>query len=436
MVRVLIVSYAFPPVGGAGVQRVLKLVKYLPGCGVVPTVLTSNGTSVPVHDVTLEAEVPRGVQVLRARTLEPGYAKKELAWQAKSATKKTLAVRLTRAAAGVARRVLVPDPQVLWLPAASVALARRLASRRADDVVFISGPPFSQFLLAGLARLRPGTAVVFDYRDEWTTTGLEYEMSASPGAIELLERRLLEKAHVVTTATDEFKQNLLRRYPFFDEQRIVVIPNGYDPEDFPAELPSPPTDRFVLAYVGTVFRGTNARGFLAGLRLFHEREPDLARHLEVRFVGRIVPTETRYFEGTEALGVRRLGYVEHERAIRELAASHSALVLLDESEGAARLYPAKIFEIMHLRKPCLAIAPEGALSALVRRCRAGEVIRPSDAPGIAETLDRTVRRFLRDPTFAHEPPADVEQFDRRAQARDFASTFRTALRLARGVRAA
>jgi hypothetical protein len=128
--------------------------------------------------------------------------------------------------------------------------------------------------------------------------------------------------------------------------------------------------------------------------------------------------------------------VEHDRAIRELAASHAALVLLDESEGAARLYPAKIFEIMHLRKPCLAIAPEGALSALVRRCRAGEVIRPSDAPGIAETLDRTVRRFLRDPTFAHEPPADVEQFDRRAQARDFASTFRTALRLARGVRAA
>jgi glycosyltransferase involved in cell wall biosynthesis len=434
MLRVLVVSYAFPPVGGAGVQRVLKLVKYLPACGVVPTVLTSNGTSVPVHDTTLEREVPAGVEILRARTLEPSYAKKELAWNAQSATEKTLGVRLTRAAVGLARRVLVPDPQVLWLPAASFALARRL-SRRADDVVFISGPPFSQFLLAALARLRPGTAVVLDYRDEWTTTGTEYEMSASPGAAALLERRLLAKAHIVTTATDEFKHALVRRFPSFDEQRIVVIPNGYDPEDFPAELPSPPTDRFVLAYVGTVYRLTSARHFLAGLRLFHEREPDLARHLETRFVGRIVATETKYFDGTEALGVRRLGYLEHERAIRELAASHAALVLLDEIEGASRMYPAKIFEIMHLERPCIALAPEGALTGLVRRCRAGEAIAPSDAPAIAAALARSVRRFLSDPTAAQQRPVDVEQFDRREQARKFASTFRTALGLARGVRA-
>ena len=367
MIRALMISYAFPPVGGAGVQRVLKLVKYLPACGIAPTVLTSNGKSVPVHDATLEREVPAGVEILRARTLEPGYAKKELAWNAKSSTKKTLGIRLTRAAADLARRVLVPDPQVLWLPAAGIAVARRLSSRRPDDVVFISGPPFSQFLLAALARLRPGTAVVFDYRDEWTTTGAEYEMSSSPGVIELLERRILTKAHVVTVATDEFKRTLLLRFPFLDERRVIVIPNGYDPEDFPSELPSPPTDRFVVAYVGTVFRVTSARGFLAGLRLFHEREPELARHLETRFVGRIVATETRYFEGSEALGVRRLGYVEHESAIRELASSHLALCLLDEVEGAARIYPAKIFEIMHLGRPVLALAPEGALSGLVRR---------------------------------------------------------------------
>jgi glycosyltransferase involved in cell wall biosynthesis len=302
--------------------------------------------------------------------------------------------------------------------------------------VFISGPPFSQFLLAALARLRPATAVVFDYRDEWTTTGAEYEMSGSLRAYELLESRLLAKAHLVTTATDEFKRTLLRRFPFIDERRIIVIPNGYDPEDFPAELPSPPTDRFVLAYVGTVFRMTSARNFLQGLRLFHEREPELARHVETRFVGRIVATEARHFEDTEALGVRRLGYLEHERAIRELAASHVALVLVDDVEGASRIYPAKIFEIMHLGRPCLALAPEGALTRLVRQCRAGEVVPPSDAPAIAEALSRAVRRFLSDPRGVSERPIGIEQFDRREQAREFASAFRTALRLARGVRAA
>ena len=33
MKKVLIISYYFPPVGGAGVQRVLKFVKYLPQVG-------------------------------------------------------------------------------------------------------------------------------------------------------------------------------------------------------------------------------------------------------------------------------------------------------------------------------------------------------------------------------------------------------------------
>jgi glycosyltransferase involved in cell wall biosynthesis len=429
--RALVVSYAFPPVGGAGVQRVLKLVKYLPRYGVMPSVLTARGASVPVLDPSLEREVPASVDVVRARTLEPAYSKKELAWQASGSRTSTLGSRCVGAATRLARRLLVPDPQVLWLPAAGWALTRRLASRRADDVVFISGPPFSPFLLAALARMRPGTGVVLDYRDEWTTTSSAYEMSASPRAASLLERRLLANAHVVTTATEEFRSALLDRFPFLDETRVITIPNGYDPEDFPAELPKPPSDRFVLSYVGTIFRLTSARGFLSGLRLFHTRSPELARSLETRFVGRIVATEAPHFDGSEALGVRRIGYVEHHRAVEELAASHAALCILDDVEGVSRIYPAKIFEIMHLARPCLALAPEGALSNLVRHCRAGEVVAPNDAVAIAETLERWVRRFRSDPNACHDRPVDVERFDRREQAREFASAMRTALSIAR-----
>src|ERR1700742_4018820 len=83
-VRAIVVSYSFPPVGGAGVQRVLKLVKYLPSYGVEPTVLTVKNPSVPLSDASLARDVPPSVQVLRARTLEPGYRTKELAWQAAS----------------------------------------------------------------------------------------------------------------------------------------------------------------------------------------------------------------------------------------------------------------------------------------------------------------------------------------------------------------
>jgi len=71
--RALVVAYAFPPVGGAGVQRVQKLVKYLPLYGVVPSVLTVANPSVPVRDASLELDLPKALEIVRAPTLEPGY---------------------------------------------------------------------------------------------------------------------------------------------------------------------------------------------------------------------------------------------------------------------------------------------------------------------------------------------------------------------------
>lgn len=424
--RALVVSYAFPPVGGAGVQRVLKLVKYLPRYGVSASVLTARDASVPVIDASLERDVPPGTEVLRVRTLEPGYAAKKLAWQAAANASPSIASRIKRSVVGVGRTLLLPDPQVLWLPAAQRALARRLRSKRADDVVFISGPPFSQFLLSPLARLWPGTAVVLDYRDEWSTTSSAFEMSGSARASALLEYAALHCAHAVTTATDEFRAALLARFRFLDPSRVVAIPNGYDPEDFPSQLPSPPSDRFVLTYAGTVFRLTSAQGLLEGVRLLHQREPELARLLEIRFIGRIVDTEASYFEGSEALGVRRLGYLGHAQALEQLAESHAALCILDEVSGVERIYPAKIFEIMQLGRPCLALTPEGALAALVRRHRVGEVVAPRDPEAIASALGRMLRRF-RDGTGAlYTAAIDIGRFDRRLQAGQFAEVFRMA----------
>ncbi len=427
--RALVVSYVFPPVGGAGVQRVLKLVKYLPRYGVQADVLTARDPSVPLQDQSLLRDVPQDTHVLRARTFEPGYAAKRAAWQAVAEARPGAASSMKQRAVALGRRLLIPDPQLLWLPAAQVALGKRLFGRRPDDVVFISGPPFSQFLLASLSRLRKGTALVLDYRDEWTMTSSAYEMSAATRLNERLESSVLRLAHAVTTATEEFRETLLRRFPWLDPDRVHAIPNGYDPDDFSAAPQSPSRERFVLTYSGTVFKLTSAAGFLEGLRRLHAAEPELARLLDVRFVGRIVDTEARYFEGSEALGVTRFGYLEHTSALAHLAQSHAALCILDEVDGVERIYPAKIFEIMKLGRPCLALTPEGALSRLVRRHQLGEVVHPRDAQAIAGALGRKLREF-RDAEPAPHAPVDIERFDRRLQAGEFARVFRQAKELA------
>jgi len=433
--RALVVSYNFPPVGGAGVQRMSKLVRYLPSHGVSPSVLTVANPSVPLRDASLEGDLPPGVEVVRARTFEPDYRVKQAAVSA-SAAPPTPMRRAISALSSTAKAVLVPDPQVLWLPGAELALLRRLA-RGNDDAILISGPPFSQFLLAPLARLRPGVAVVLDYRDEWSTYRTSYENTASPMARiagDLLEPAILRLAHRVTTATEEFREELLRRHRFLSQENVITIPNGFDPADFPADLPDPPTDRFVLTYAGTVFRLTGARGLLGAIRRLHAESPELAKLLEVRFLGRVVDTERAYFEGSEALGVRMLGYVPHDEVLTSLSASHLTLCLLDDVPGVERIYPAKIFELMHLGRRTLTLAPEGALTRLVRRHELGEVVAPRDEAAIAEILARHLREFRDTPPAQRNlrsSPKDIAQFDRRALAGRFAAVLGDAVRAAR-----
>jgi glycosyltransferase involved in cell wall biosynthesis len=439
--RALVVAYSFPPSGGAGVGRPTKLVKYLGLHRVHPAVLCASNPSSPLRDESLLDDIPAGTELVRVPTLEPGYGLKRVRWSLAGegrAARVPFGRRALKLVLDVGRQALVPDPQILWLPAAVLALARRLV-RGADDVVLISGPPFSQFLLGPLARLRRGTAVILDYRDEWSTVREVYEMNARlPARVgAALERAVIGSAHAITTATEAFRANLLGRFPFLDPDRVVAIPNGYDPDDFPAALPGPTStaDRMTVTYAGTIFRLTSARGFLGAVRRLHLAEPELAKRLRVRFLGRVVDTELDAFAGTEALGVERLGYLPHREAMRALAASHLALCILDEAPHVERIYPAKIFELGHLADRwglrVLTLSPPGALADLVKAHQIGELLPPRDEAAIAAALVRELRAFVAGGRPPAPRPIDFARFDRRALAGDFARVMRTAVDRAR-----
>jgi glycosyltransferase involved in cell wall biosynthesis len=429
--KALVVSYAFPPTGGAGVARMLKLLKYLPNYGISPSVLTVANPSVPVTDRSRVRDVAADLDIVRARTFEPSYAMKAAA-STSDAAQATLGGKMRGYAARAARAVLVPDAQVLWQPAAQLALARRLVTA-APDVVLATAPPFSAFLLGATARLRPGVGVVIDYRDEWITWRESYENASRLAAITgaPLEKALLRAAHVVTVASPAFRDNLLERFPFLRSERVIVIPNGFDPDDYPADLPEPPSDKFVITYAGTIYRLTSPRGTLAAIRKLNARVPELARYLEANFIGRMVPSERPLFEGTAALGVRTIDYMEHAALVPQLAASHINLVIQPDVPGTERIYPGKIFELMAIGRPVMAITPPGALADLVRVQRLGEVFHPDDEDAIAAALERHLRDFVAGRTLGRVEPVDCARYQRKVLAGDFVRAFAMARDLAR-----
>jgi len=141
--RVLFIAYAFPPVGGAGVQRTVKFVKYLRQFGWEASVLTVANPSVPVVDERLLAEVPPDVIVRRARTWEPSYQAKARLSDGGTSTGGTRH-RVRKVLRGLANAVLQPDPQVLWVPQA-IKEGTKLLREIEHHAIIATAPPYTAF---------------------------------------------------------------------------------------------------------------------------------------------------------------------------------------------------------------------------------------------------------------------------------------------------
>jgi glycosyltransferase involved in cell wall biosynthesis len=426
--RVLLVTYPFPPVGGAGVQRITKFAKYLPQCGWRASVLTVKNPSVPLYDDSLAADIPAGTIVQRARTWEPGYAVKAAVANGGGGTDG--AVR--RLAKGAVRRcsnlLLQPDPQVLWMPGA-VGEGTRLLRQVPHAAIVASGPPFSTFLIGAALSRRTGLPLVLDYRDEWTLSNAYLENKRldwlSSYVQSCMQDRVILRAKALVATTQSSARALEAiRVRTRSAARVQCIYNGFDPADFPAGARDEPTgeSRFRLVYVGTLWTLTTVAPLVAAVRLLHKRWPDLAGRLELVFAGRGTVAQEELLKDLEELNCRvmRHAYLPHRGAVELMRSADGLCVLLADLPGAGRVVPAKVFEYMAAERPIFAFAPAGELRDLLRAYPAAHCLPTDDPAASAGLLADAIRSHAAGGP-NRTPPWDVYRFSRQYQAQQLAT---------------
>ncbi len=399
--RVLFVSYVFPPVGGAGVQRTTKFIKYLPSRGWMPSVLTVENPSVPAWDKSLLADIPDDVIVRRARTMEPGYGvKNSIAATASQGGAGRIKGAIRGAVRGMVKFALQPDPQVLWVPAA-VREGKRLLAEIPHDVIVVSGPPFSSFLIGRKLSRWAGIPLMLDYRDEWDISNAYLENKRldafSLWVQKKMQARVVRAASALVATTQSSAQALDRiKMSARSAARVQCIYNGYDPSDFP-ETPRPRAqrDRFRMAYVGTLWNLTSVRPVVAAIKLLADQSPELAAKLEIIFVGRRTPEQQAMLGELNGLPCRLVEhpYLPHDEALDLVGGADALCVLLSDVPGAERVVPAKIFEYMAARRAILAVAPRGEMWELLADHPAALLHTPGDVSGIAGALAQEIKAF-------------------------------------------
>lgn len=405
-------AYYFPPLAGGGVQRTLKYVKYLPDEDFESMVIAGGARAYALRDRSLLSEVPPGTTVIRARALPLQQAQ----WKLGGAARRVgLSGRLVDAA-------LWPDGLVGWLPAA-VWQGLRAARTHHPDVLYSTSKPETAHLAALIVHRATGIPWVADFRDAWTLNPFGAD-SARRGpladASTRLERAVVAEASYLTVVDESF--DLLDVAS--DDPRRVIIRNGVDPDDLPAlDSRAPPTGRFRLAHVGTLYGSRDAAPVFAALR-------DLATQGKLdreRFEVRIVGHTNLKDQDLDTLPVTVADYVDHLTALAEMSGA-SALLFYQPAES--RGSSGKIYEYLASGRPVLCVAdPTNIAYRLVDEIGGGVCADASDVRAISRAIERLVTGWQQhEQIVAPSVRAEVlRRFSRRTLAGELAGVLRAAI---------
>jgi glycosyltransferase involved in cell wall biosynthesis len=402
--RLLVITYYWPPSGGAGVQRCLKFVKHLGHFNVEPTVITVDPAqaSYPVRDESLLAEVPAGVRVIHTGTTEPFESYKRLTGRAvpyggfANEGKPGPMQQLMRFVRG---NLFVPDPRRGWNRHALAAVERLLAAGERFDAVLTSSPPHSTQLIGLELQRRHGLRWLADLRDPWTDIYYYKDLHHTPLAAWLdarYERQVLAHADAVLVTSPETKRLFLAKNPTLPAAKFHVLPNGYDESDF-RQPSQPPTDCLRITHTGTITELYHINRLLEAVAACAAAHPTVP--LCLRFVGQVSAQLRAQIAAAGLAGITEyLDFVPHEQSVAYLMESSVLLMAIPDVPRNLGILPGKVFEYLAAGKPILCVGPAGSdADNLLRECGAGKALPYEDATLMRQTLEALATRWQQSP---------------------------------------
>jgi glycosyltransferase involved in cell wall biosynthesis len=426
--RILIISYLFPPAGGIAVQRALSLAKYLPECGFDVHVLSARNAAGPVRDPDLLKQVPPGVTLHSALTPEIPFGVRQWLWKRLSGRGKAQPAKVAKAGgrpfsakrvvAEVVKRVLCPEPEVLWVPFA-LRQARRIIRRFGIQTVLVTVPPFSA-LIAG-TRLKhefPDISLVSDFRDEWLSFYLkDFDFQSGDYTrrrAEAIEREAVERSDLVVAVTPSSLREIRERYPDQPDGKFACVHNGYDPEAF-ADFKCRPHGQsgMIVTHVGTAYKTASPRYYLDAL---DEMPEEFRSRIETRFIGRISDSERALLDARKSL-VKLPGFMPQQQALHQMEETDFLLLTMTNDISL----PGKLFEYLATGKPILAVTPRGSeVERILTETGGGWWAEPDDRAGIQAMLRRALDAVRSETELSRSDRAAIRRYERPRLAAEYA----------------
>jgi len=429
--RVLVLSYYFPPAGGPGVQRVLKFVKYLPLYGWNPVVVTVAGGDFPARDDSMLDEIPGNIPVYRIPAVEPYSLYRKFTGKERDQTipvgvlaKENGGNITEQIARWIRANLFVPDARVGWtIPV--VRQCRYLIRRYNIQLMFSSSPPHSLQLSALRLTRSLGIPWIADFRDPWTDIYYYQQLNRSIVSRKVdayFEGQVLRDAARITTVSP----SLARGFGgVLSEDKVHVIYNGFDREDFPQESQTQP-DKFRISYVGNFKSNQNISSLWQSLEEILLENEDFSRDFQLRLTGNTHPDIRQSLGKYSLLEHTQIeSYVPHTEAVNRMMASAVLLFIIPQAPDNRGILTGKLFDYLASGRPFLAVGPpDGDAAKILRDVKAGEMIAPESKEEIRDRI-LYLYHLWKDKNSREAAPkkALVSQFERKKLTGQLADSF-------------
>jgi glycosyltransferase involved in cell wall biosynthesis len=382
--KVLIVTYYFPPVGGVGVQRVLKWIKYFPQFEIEPVVLTNQHGLGHIQDKSLlNLEYLEKIKIYRlgGKKLEKFHNLKK---QGKLHSFHNILLLL--------RYMWSMDIYSSWFYEIKSDVLNIIEKEKIDCILTTS-PPHSVHLFGKNIKDHFSVPWIMDLRDPMVT------WPGRTGWLDLAIQKLIEpkfeklfyrNSDFVVFVTKHMQQEALKRCTQLSRNKTIVIRNGYDSSDFKEASPTPFSShgKFCITYTGRILHHHNAESFSLALHSLLRKELFSSQKIVIRLIGEISPDKRLLLNNFPPNFIEFIGTVGHKEAIQYQMAADLLLLLLpqDYRLPESQVLAGKVFEYIGSGKPIFAIASEGELADLIRENKFGYVADPGNQDEIEQTL--------------------------------------------------
>jgi glycosyltransferase involved in cell wall biosynthesis len=402
--NVLMVAYLFPPLGGSGALRPLKLAKYLPEFGWRPLILTVNNPD------WYYARDPELLNELSPETLIFRSSMVKAAWIYRMFNP----FRIRRIDRWIRKFLLHPDEQIGWLPFACRKAFDVVRKHRVRAVYSTSGP-LTDHLVAYFIKKKFGIPWIAEFRDEWfEAPNLQLPTKWHKNIHLRLERKVVLNADTVVAMAPTFNR-FLRKHSNA-EKKFVTLTAGYDPLDFVPDETATQTlkdaNTFLTVYTGLIYDSFRPNGFIQAVSQLIADGSIPKDEVKILFVGSNRPDG---LDRIDEFGICEfVNFLPRKQVLKVLHVADVLLLLLSKERGVG-VIPSKTFEYLAVSKPILALVPENSDAAkIVQKSGSGLVADFGDVGKMQTAYLELYQRWKSNKNHSTGlPPAGIGQYNQR-----------------------